>query len=1246
MELELLTKVIIVPHHSPMDRRISSRPMARCLRICFALLFAGLSWASLSSVGCLGQDTGLMPMPPTDELLQSLPEGLRPDLVLLKNEKGESILVPKVRYEEFERFLKASSDLTNESQAVLETLHLDVRIVGGIAEFRGTAKARLATPNRRWSSLPLSLGALQILPPEDNSPFTIGLASATTGYQWKLEPSEALERTLAFRAVANVQSTVQSNQIRIDLPLATSVVDLHLPEGEWDLNVTGAGTEVVEPIPGSAPFANYRVRASGGSIDLVWSRRAASDSVQATEAVSITKFTQTPGSSRFDANSRITLRGPKRLGGRQFHIKLPAGGRLRESTSEVPSVTGYRLSTAGIQEDGVQAISLIIDDAVSRLELEFPLDWIWEAPKVEADTLFSVPQIEGVERHTGTAELILPRTRTLLWDSQPGVEFNKRTVAPESSELLQHSFRILNQSTSLRCRLLEPQITPSIRMDYRVWLFPDRWQLTGTIEFRDDPRGFPFLQLESKGWDVERVTVVSTGRDLAFTDAEANAGNNTIVPLSQSDWGDSTEASNGTAPATTGTDSANLRRIQIRMSLKHHSALSGPTTESTSQVSGSKMGFDLPLLTWLNESSQQRSSWSPSGNLSVFSSLASLVPLSVQEDSLRYSLSAVTTQVAELALRDARIVNPREGLPRYSVGLQVRGDKSSSRSEFLATPLQPVIEGGSTLRATATEKAWKVEQDWLLQIRGTFPDHLLLAIPKTWLLESESVNLASAVDLNVNGVAITEVKPLGETEVTMWYAKYPSLKEHVVWTRIAIPQQVYLTATGDFTWLVTLSSLRPPSRNEQETASFQQVFAHLESANPKAPIRYSPPVGLIQSRPSERVLLNSAVISRSQSEIRVGDDLWSQTRLTLPFDSPMIDLTLVPVQNQLSHAVSVDRVWVQTITKPGTNRHRFVVKFRTSRPTLEIQLDESLSQDIDAMLNQAPCELSLMESGKSRYKIDLSSAPRLPTEGSESNVEQENSYVLELFSWPDSKPFWWKRINLPKMKIDDSNIDRAPCIWQIVTPSSEHLLTTSEALLPDYRWNWNQLWLARQDSKSQSELEREMGASVQPDVGIQVNQYSLVALDTQDFAQATFVPRFLIWTPLALLTLALSSLLFKAGRNRNVFAVVAAVPLLAALVSWSVDITILVTQSMVVACAILLVYAFVEWILDRNARKKSVFAGRGTVAGSISGSRMEARSEPPSGSVSKGVPTTISPGADLLSAGSRSDDPSGQGHRP
>lgn len=1237
--IRLLTKVNIVHHYSSMDRRITSRPLAKYLLGCLAIVFAAIASGLLTPAGCFGQDTELMPMPPTDELLQSLPEGLRPDLILLKNEKGESILVPKVRYEEFERFLKASGDVSTGSEATLETLTLDVRIVDGIAQFQGSAKARLAAPNRRWSSLPLSLGSLQILPPEDNSPFSIGIASAATGYQWKLEPSETLERTLAFRAVANVQATVQSNQFRIDLPITTSIVDLHLPEGEWDLSVTGAGSEVVEPIAGLAPFTNYRVRASGGSIDLVWSRRAASDSVQATEALSVTKFTQAPGSTKFDANSRITLRGSKRLGGRQFLIKLPQGGRLREPTAEVPTVSGYRLSSMGKPEDGDQSMNVIIDDAVSRLELEFPLDWVWDAPKVEADTLFSLPMIEGVERHTGTAELILPRTRTLLWDTQPGVQFNKRTVAPESSELLQHSFRILNQSTSLRCRLLEPQVTPSIRMDYRVWLLPDRWQLTGTFEFRDDPRGFPFLQLESKGWDVERVTVVSTGRDLPFTDADAAANNNTVIPLSLSDWGDTIDSANSAVPTTASTENTAVRRIQVRMSLKHNSDRSGSAVQA-------KMGFDLPLLTWLNESSQQRSSWSPAGNIAVFSSLASLIPLSVQEDSVRYALSSVATQVSEQALRDARMVNPREGPPRYSVGIQARGDKAPGRCEFLTTPLQPVIEGGSTFRATAMEKAWKVEQDWLLQVRGTFPDHLLLAIPKNWLLESDSSNLASAIDLNINGVGITEVQPLSETEATVWNDRYPSFKEHAIWTRIVIPQQVYLTATGDFTWLVTISSLRPPSRNASDTASYRQVFAHLESANPKAPIQYSPPVGLIQSRPTERVLLNSPVLSRSQSEIRVGDDLWSQTRLTLPFDAPMIDLVLVPAQNQFTHAVNVDRVWVQTIAKPGTNRHRFVVKFRTSLPTLEIQLDESLAEDIDAMLNQAPCELSLLGSMENRYKIDLSGAPRFPTKDGPVNMESENTYVLELFSWPDSNPLWWKKIDLPRMKINNSNIDRAPCIWQIVTPSSEHLLATSETLLPDYRWSWNQLWLARRDSKSQGELEREMNASVQPDVGIQVNQYSLVALDTLDSAQATFVPRFLLWTPLALLTLALSSLLFKTGQNRKVFVVVVAVPLLAALVSWSVDITILITQSMVVACAILLVYAFVEWILDRNARKKSVFAGRGPITGSLSGSRMEPRSEPLSGSVSKGVPTTISPGAELAPGGPLAEDLNGQGNRP
>lgn len=1184
-----------------------------------------------------------MPMPPADDLLQSVPEGLRPDLVLLKNEKGESVLVPKVRFEEFERFLKASNEATADSQAILETLNLDLQIDENVAKIRGLAKARLTTPNRKWGSVPLALGAIQMLPPEDNSPFAIGLASVATGYQWRLEPSDLLERSLSFQAVAKVQTTVQSSQVRLDLPTATAVVDVHLPEGEWDLNVTGAGSEVVEPIPGAAPFTHYRIRASGGSIDLIWTRRAASDSVQATEAISVTKFTQSPGSPKFDASSRITIRGPKRLGGRQFLIQLPKGGVAKDASGEVPPVAGYRLNSLGSNEDGSQSFNLMIDESVSRFELEFPLDWTWESPKVEADNLFSIPLVAGVERHAGNVELVLPRSRTLLWDSQAGVEFNKRTVAPESNDLIQHSFRISEQATSLRCRLLEPQITPSIRMDYRVWLFPDRWQLTGTLEFRDDPRGFPFLQLESKGWDVERVTVASTGRELAFTDADAAAGNNTIIPLSLSDWAEANDATTGTTASTATTEGSPTRRIQLRMSHKTRA----PKTEGEASDSPSSLGFELPTLTWLNESSQQRSTWSPSGNLSLFSSLASLAPTNVQAEGSRWSLTTVAASTLEQALRDARMINPREGIPRFSLGLQLRGDKASTRCEFLSIPLEPFIEGTSTLRATALESSWKVEQDWLLQIRGTFPDHLLLAVPKSWIADSESSTFTSAIDLNVNGVAITKMERLPVDEARLWGDKYPSLKDHVEWTRIEIPQQVYLTATGDFTWLVTLGALRPPPRNPDEADSLRQIFAHLDSPNLKAPIRYGNPVGLLQCRPSTRVLLNTTVLSRSQTEIRIGEDLWSQTKLTFPLDAPWLDVTLVPEQNQIAHSVNVERVWIQTITKPGTNRHRYVAKFRTSQPTLEIQLDTSLSEDVEAVLNHAPCELSLLASGQNSFRIDLSNAPRLPNDvGNPLGADSENTFVLELFSWPSNPGSWWKKIEMPKVRILNSNLERAPSVWQLVTPSSEHLISTSDSLLPDYQWSWNQVWMARQDSRSQSDLEKEMGASVQPDIGQQVNQYSLISLDTKEAVHATFVPRFLLWTPLALLTLALSSLLLKNGWNRRALVIVIAIPLLAGLISWSLDITILVTQSMVVSCAILLIYAFVEWILDRNARKKSVFAGRGTFAGSVSGSRMDSRGESPSGSASKSVLTTIAPGAEVIAGSPVVGDTGSHGSRP
>lgn len=235
--------------------------------------------------------------------------------------------------------------------------------------------------------------------------------------------------------------------------------------------------------------------------------------------------------------------------------------------------------------------------------------------------------------------------------------------------------------------------------------------------------------------------------------------------------------------------------------------------------------------------------------------------------------------------------------------------------------------------------------------------------------------------------------------------------------------------------------------------------------------------------------------------------------------------------------------------------------------------------------------------------------------------------MLEVFSSPTSNSHFLQRIDFPKLKLQFSDIEFSPLTWQIICGPSQHLVSTSEVLSPEYRWKWTHFFLARKDNWSQPTLEREIGASTQPDLGSQLNQYTLVSLDSKGPFHVVLAPRYLIWTPVALLTLLLATF----AVNYQIFLRPAAwclfLPAVLGVAAWSLDLTVLVVQSLLVAICIILIYAATRWILDRGARRKSVFAGRGMSASLFPSHRHDSRSdqrgETPSGSGIKSVATTV-----------------------
>ncbi len=1212
-----------------------------------------------------GQPPALDGLPPNTERIDPLiPEGLRPDFILMKNEEGEAVLIPRTKYEEYERVL-ATTEASAEVPPSLEQLTIEVKTEGSIAKISAETRVVLPQANKKLLSVPLGLGAMQIIPPEGETPFPISVSPNGGGYLWRIPPGETLERKLSFQGVANIQTNSQSSSLRMVLPATTCTLLLNLPSGDWDVNTSGSESEVVEPIPNGGENSRFRIRASGGLLEVSWRRRASSDLAQATEGMSSTRYVvpanvHSASGNAIVASTRITLRGPKSLGGRNFTVTLPPGASWIEKPNEAALFSGYRLTKttppaapdapAENERKPETGLEIEIDESFANFEVEVPLEWEIPFSLDTSNLTFDNLRITGVERHLATLDIMLPQGRTLLWEPQDGVEYVKRANAPDASELLQYTFKVGNQGTLLKCRLLQQQSSPLIRSDYRVWLFPDRWILNGTIDFQDTTRNLPFLQLESRGWEVEQIHGGSTGREIPFTDAEDSETGNTVVPLSLTDLSegnDGNAAANGLSSSVTSENSTS-RRIQLRLVKR----LAPDNDLQSHHKPPATLDFELPVLSWLDETSQTRQLWTPAASLQLFSSVASLEPLGLQEEKTGWAFSSAPISSTDQALKEARIYNPREGVPRFGIGLLVRGEGATFKGRFKPALLDSLFEATTTFRATANPEAWKLEQDWLLQVKGAYPTRLMIAIPKAWLDHAEEVPLTDALELYVNGTPITELSLLSEEESRNWESRFPLLRETSVWAQFSIPQSVYLTSTLDSAWLITLTPTRSIGREANKSERFEQPLAHLESTNERSPILVNSTVSLIQTRPDHRLLLNGKQVPKTQTEIQIGEDRWLQTRITLPNDQPLLDVTVVPDSNSISHLVSVERTWVQTVVKKSELRHRYVVRFKTSLPSITLQLPDEMGSDLSGILNDAECRLDETEPDSRIYKIDLTQAPPMAM-GDEQRQDSlgrspNPTYVLELFSWPTRNSGWLHEIEVPKIAIEKSNLDRAPLVWQLISARSDHLVKTSEVLSPNYRWEWSQFVFARKDMLSQSVMEQELGASQQPEIGEELNQYSLISLDTVQPCWVVFAPRFLIWTPIALATLSLTVLALRTSLLRHTLVWLIGIPVLFVLAFWSLDTTVLVAQSLVVALLVLLLFVIADWFLDRNARKKSVFAGRSGVGSTIPSPRPEVRSDSHPGSGSKSIATTIAAHANEAKAtsNSKSKHPESEGAAP
>ena len=1115
-----------------------------------------------ASVGPLwSQESENPPSFPPARPPEVLAPGIRPDVYLLRNAQGDPVVVPRAGYEEYERILRESAGEPSESPIpALSQLNLIVEPETDFARVQVDAELRLTGANRSWLTVPIGLPQLQWLPSESGLDRT-GIVSQSNGYVWRIEPGLERQRRLKLESLCKMTSSNSGNSIRLDLPSTVTVVRLKLPRGEWELTASGGGSEVVEPFRIIDESAVATVRTTANSLNLAWNRKQERQAITAVEATSLTKFSSSDDGSQIKATTTWSLRGPTSLAGKRFTVTLPSNAQMRESTNVGLGFAGYRMirRDAGKEppQDGSPSLWVLdidVDETLARTDLDIALEWQIVGPPNPEALVCETPVIEGVQAHSGTMECIIPRGVVFQWKTKGDIRLVRQGPSTDGSSAMAYAFRFASQPAGVIAVWQSLLNRPRMRSSQELEIREGSVSLQGRLEFISDPTQLPLLQLEWSTWQIDRLTIMPAMLELDRTTVQVSDETRRVaVPLNASLFIDTVrDKSAGNIATPNG-----AMPLESTDRSTAPSNLAGNTPGSPQQQvvaieyslsqklpsDNSPLSLSLPQISWLNPDTQQRIARTPPGSLRVQSRLyrlretepnaSGLIPAPAQMATPTAMESVATTPFA-LAYQIAET----------STEASWKGERfrraSSTTAQYEASP-----------KIGESSIIWN--HRWTCRSVGVQPNRLHVLVPKDMPLR----------EVQIDGKSV-ELQKVELQKIAIADDTAPS-----PYSQFVIPIQETVSDNGQASeFLVTANSETPLNWNGAETLQVQFLFPFLQSPNKED----------ILTTESAQVI-SMAVLDGSQTGA-------SQN---LDPDRPRWEKTLRKPSSSRQSELRIESEWVQTILNAIYQRDRYVARFSTQREWIDIPIAASLRKDLEIILDGK--RITPEESPESPDKLRVPIPPR-----KDSDIQDADIRVIEIFTLRSGPEGFLRKIVLDSPRLQSKTIT-SPLIWQVIVPRTEHLIWNSSELAPLYRWEWRDLFLVRSSMRSQQTLEKELGATEQPEVSTsQTNQYDLSTLIGNEPLSAWFVPRSMVWLPIAIVVLLLSMSLGETSLLGRPWLWIGILSALLVFSQWSWDISILVAQTMLGALALAIVYMLMRWLLNRRARRRSIFVSRSASA--------------------------------------------------
>jgi hypothetical protein len=238
----------------------------------------------------------------------------------------------------------------------------------------------------------------------------------------------------------------------------------------------------------------------------------------------------------------------------------------------------------------------------------------------------------------------------------------------------------------------------------------------------------------------------------------------------------------------------------------------------------------------------------------------------------------------------------------------------------------------------------------------------------------------------------------------------------------------------------------------------------------------------------------------------------NSAEMTLP-------LVFRAVHGDMPATTIVDRIWLQSWMSTDARQDRAAFQFRTAGWRVAVELAPQTPDEIEVLLDGSPARVLSRSAGRLLVEVPQATPRDVAT------VSEPASHTLELrYRTPIQFALVTRHAITPPQLIGRTALSEA--CWHVVLPSDKHVIRSPDQMTAASQWQWLGGFWGRGPTRSQSDLEKWVGATSQLEPSTAQNQYLYTGLSPVATIALVTTPRWLIVlaASAAVLSLALAGL--------------------------------------------------------------------------------------------------------------------------